>query len=135
VATVEQLAAVRLYQLPQTFFEPIKEEYQARRDIVITALQAMPGVKVLAPQGAFYVMADLGIEDSEAFAIWMLREFSHQQQTVMVAPGAGFYATPGKGLSEVRIAYVLQGTELQQAMSVLAQGLQTYRARALKASR
>jgi aspartate aminotransferase len=126
VATVEQLAAIRLYQLPQTFFDPIKEEYQARRDIVISSLQAIPGVKVLAPQGAFYVMADLGIEDSEAFAIWMLQEFSYNNQTVMVAPGAGFYATPGKGLSEVRIAYVLQGDELRQAMNVLAQGLQTY---------
>jgi aspartate aminotransferase len=115
-----------LYQLPQTFFDPIKEEYQARRDIVISSLQAIPGVKVLAPQGAFYVMADLGIEDSEAFAIWMLQEFSYNNQTVMVAPGAGFYATPGKGLSEVRIAYVLQGDELRQAMNVLAQGLQTY---------
>jgi aspartate aminotransferase len=126
VATVEQLAAVRLYQLPATFFEPIKEEYQARRDIVISALQTIPGVKVLAPQGAFYVMADLGIEDSEDFAIWMLQEFSHNNQTVMVAPGAGFYATPGKGTSEVRIAYVLQGEELQQAMKVLALGLSTY---------
>jgi aspartate aminotransferase len=81
---------------------------------------------VLAPQGAFYVMADLGIEDSEDFAIWMLQEFSHNNQTVMVAPGAGFYATPGKGTSEVRIAYVLQGEELQQAMKVLALGLSAY---------
>lgn len=126
VATVEQLAAIRLYQLPETFFEPIKEEYQTRRDIVISALQTIPGVKVLAPQGAFYVMADLGVDDSEAFAIWMLQEFSHNNKTVMVAPGAGFYATPGKGTSEVRIAYVLQGEELQQAMKVLALGLATY---------
>jgi aspartate aminotransferase len=129
VATVEQLAAAKLYELPQSFFAPIKEEYQRRRDLVIAALQKMPGVRVLSPQGAFYVMADLGVENSEDFAIWLLESFSIDQQTVMVAPGDGFYATKGKGTSEVRIAYVLQEADLNQAMTILAEGLKAYRTR------
>ena len=128
VATMEQLAAVKLYELPKDFFTPIKEEYRKRRDLVIQALQQMPGVKVLQPQGAFYVMADLGIEDSEDFATWLLESFSVNHKTVMVAPGNGFYATNGKGTSEVRIAYVLKEADLQEAMVILAQGLAKYRA-------
>ncbi len=128
VATVEQLAAIRLYQLPQSFFEPIRQEYQQRRDVVVKGLQNMPGVRVLPPQGAFYVMADLGIEDSEDFAIWLLEEFSVDQKTIMLAPGAGFYATPGKGRSEVRLAYVLTIDQLREAMDVLAKGLLAYHA-------
>jgi aspartate aminotransferase len=88
----------------------------------------MPGVKVLKPQGAFYVMADLGVENSEHFAIWLLESFSIDHKTVMVAPGDGFYATPGKGTSEVRIAYVLNERDLIQAMVILADGLAKYRA-------
>jgi len=128
VATVEQLAAVKLYELPNDFFTPIREEYRNRRDIVINALTQMPGVKVLKPQGAFYVMADLGVENSEHFAIWLLESFSIDNKTVMVAPGDGFYATPGKGTSEVRIAYVLNERDLKQAMAILADGLAEYRA-------
>jgi len=128
VATMEQLAAVKLYELPKDFFTPIKEEYRKRRDLVIQALQQMTGVKVLQPQGAFYVMADLGIEDSEDFATWLLESFSVNHKTVMVAPGNGFYATNGKGTSEVRIAYVLKEADLQEAMVILAQGLAKYRA-------
>jgi len=128
VATMEQLAAVKLYELPKDFFTPIKEEYRKRRDLVIQALQQMPGVRVLQPQGAFYVMADLGIEDSEDFATWLLESFSVKQKTVMVAPGNGFYATNGKGSSEVRIAYVLKEADLQEAMAILAEGLAKYRA-------
>lgn len=127
VATLEQLAAVELYSLPYSYFIGVREEYKKRRDIVMEELSSQPDIRIRTPQGAFYVMADVGV-DSEAFAIWLLESFNVNQQTVMVAPGSGFYATPGKGSTEIRIAYVIGGDELRQACRILLAGLTKFKA-------
>lgn len=127
VATLEQLAAVELYRLPYSYFASVREEYKKRRDIVMEELATQPDIQLRTPQGAFYVMADIGV-DSEAFAIWLLESYHENQQTVMVAPGRGFYATPGKGQTEIRIAYVIGGEELRQACRILVAGLSKFKA-------
>ena len=90
-------------------------------------LGAIEEIKIRTPQGAFYVMADIGV-DSEAFAIWLLESFEMNHQTVMVAPGSGFYATPGKGRTEIRIAYVIGGEQLRHACQILVAGLAKFKA-------
>ena len=127
VATLEQVAAVELYRLPYSYFVGVREEYKQRRDIVMNELGAVNDIKIRTPQGAFYVMADIGV-DSESFAIWMLESFHQNQQTVMVAPGSGFYATPGKGSTEIRIAYVIGGEKLRLACQILVAGLTKFKA-------
>lgn len=125
-ATVEQLAAVHLMDLDDAYYAGIAREYQSRRDLVIERLGAMPGVRCETPAGAFYLMATLPIDDADRFCQWMLTDFNHNGETVMLAPGPGFYATPGRGTKEVRIAYVLEKPALEQAMAALAAGLQAY---------
>jgi aspartate aminotransferase len=125
-ATVEQLAAVHLMDLDDAYYAGIAREYQSRRDLVIGRLGAMPGVRCETPAGAFYLMATLPIDDADRFCQWMLTDFNHRGETVMLAPGPGFYATPGRGAKEVRIAYVLEKPALEQAMAALAAGLQAY---------
>lgn len=127
VATLEQVAAVELYRLPYSYFVGVRQEYERRRDIVMEELGGIAEIKIRTPQGAFYVMADIGV-DSEAFAIWMLESFHQNQQTVMVAPGSGFYATPGKGSTEIRIAYVIGGKQLRYACQILVAGLTKFKA-------
>ena len=131
VPTLEMVGATALYQLPPTYFDPIREEYQARRDITLAALQAMPGVLCKVPKGAFYAVAKLPVDSAEKFAAWLLSDFSHDNETVMVAPAEGFYATPGLGVQEVRIAYVLETEELEQAMAVLKVALEEYPGRTI----
>lgn len=125
-ATVEQLAAVHLMDLDETYYAGIAREYQARRDLVIRRLNAMPGVSCETPAGAFYLMATLPIDDADRFCQWMLTDFNHNGETVMMAPGGGFYATPGRGKKEVRIAYVLELPALERAMDALAAALKSY---------
>jgi aspartate aminotransferase len=102
-------------------------EYQKRRDLLYSGLTRIPGVFLRKPEGAFYFVARLPVDDAEAFARFLLAEFSHEGHTVMVSPAAGFYATPGRGRDEVRIAYVLKCEDLERAVRVLAEGLQAYR--------
>src|SRR5207302_5916672 len=97
-------------------YRGVQDEYQRRRDTVMRGLGAMPGLLCQPPRGAFYVMARLPVADANDFAIWLLRSFRHEGSTVMVAPGDGFYATPGRGHDEIRIAYVLDCGELEKAM-------------------
>jgi len=104
-------------------------EYQKRRDCVFAALTATPGVHVRRPEGAFYVCARLPVSDADAFATFLLRDFSLEGETVMVAPLDGFYATLGLGRHEVRIAYVLEVPKLERAMRILGAALETYAAR------
>jgi len=132
VATVDQVGAAALYNVDHEFFRRSKAEYQLRRDTVIRKLRKIPGVVVEEPMGAFYVMASLPVDNADKFQRWLLEEFSDRGDTVMFAPGAPFYETPGKGINEVRIAYVLKQEDLERAMDVLAAGIAQYQRRVMK---
>jgi aspartate aminotransferase len=110
-----------------SYFEPILEEYQRRRDAVMEGLAKAEGVICKTPTGAFYVIAKLPIHNADKFAQWLLTDFSHEGNTVLVAPAAGFYATPGKGLDEIRISYVLEVQKLTKAMETLAVAINQYK--------
>lgn len=125
--TLGQLASEAALDTPASYFEDVIREYQGRRDVLIEELQSVPGVSVTHPQGAFYCIAALPVDDAEDFTRWMLDSFSMEGATVMVAPAAGFYATPGLGRNEVRIAYVLEKERLKKAVSILRAGLKAYR--------
>ncbi len=124
--TMEQKAALAAYRMGIGYFEPIRREYQKRRDVLFGELQDIPGIVMHLPQGAFYIIVKLPIRDSEHFVRWMLTDFRLDGQTVMVAPAQGFYSTPGRGLDEVRIAYVLKEDDLKRAITVLKAGLKRY---------
>lgn len=124
--TVDQIAAVAALETPQSYFDQVRDEYQRRRDVLVNGLCGIAGVKCLEPAGAFYLMADLPVHDAEHFARWLLEDFTFEGRTVMVAPGPGFYITPGSGQREVRMAYVLNCDELRGAVQVLDQALRVY---------
>jgi aspartate aminotransferase len=126
VATLEQIGAAALYQLPDSHTRAVRDEYQARRDIVYDTLQQIPGVVCEKPTGAFYVVVKLPVKNAEDFIIWMLDEFDVDGETIMLAPAEGFYATKGLGKDEARIAYVLNTTDMQRAMHILKLGLDAY---------
>ena len=132
VATIDQLGAAALYDVDHDFFRRSKAEYRKRRDTVVSRLRLIPGVVVEEPMGAFYVMASLPVDDSDKFQRWLLEEFDDQGDTVMFAPGAPFYETPGKGINEVRIAYVLKQEDLERAMEILAKGIAQYQREVLQ---
>jgi aspartate aminotransferase len=123
---VEQMAGIAAIDTPQSYFDKVINEYSSRRDVVVTALNKMDGVYCPNPGGAFYVVARLPIDDADKFCQWMLEKFSYENQTVMMAPATGFYTTPGAGKNEVRIAYVLNKHDLEQAMVCLEKGLHEY---------
>jgi aspartate aminotransferase len=124
--SVEQYACTALTEVPASYLAGVNAEYQKRRDTVVAALAAMPGVLVRKPEGAFYICARLPVDDANAFAQWLLSDFALDGETVMVAPADGFYATPGLGRDEVRIAYVLEVPVLERAMRCLAAALVAY---------
>ncbi len=124
--TFGQIFAEATLQTEASYFETVKTEYRHRRDVLYARLQAMPGVVCYLPEGAFYVFAKLPIDDADRFCRWLLEEFSYQNQTIMLAPGTGFYATPGAGRQEVRFAYVLNTNDLEKAMDCLANALEVY---------
>ena len=126
VATIDQIGAAALYSVGPEFFAQSKEVYRQRRDLVVSKLRQIPGVLVEEPMGAFYVMASLPVDDSDKFQRWLLESFDDNGDTVMFAPGAPFYETPGKGVNEVRIAYVRSMDELSRAMDLLAKGISRY---------
>lgn len=123
---VEQIAGEAAVDTPDEYFDRVKAEYTARRNTVVTALNNMEGVFCPNPGGAFYVMAQLPIDNSDKFCQWMLEEFSYENQTVMMAPATGFYSTPGAGYNEVRLAYVLNNNDLAKAMICLEKALKVY---------
>lgn len=129
VPTIDQLASAALYDVGPEYFAAVREEYKRRRDTVMRKLREIPGVICECPKGAFYAMAALPVDDAEKFQLWLLEEFEDHGATVMFAPGGGFYATPGKGLNEIRIAYVLKQADLERAMDLLALGIKAYNAR------
>ena len=124
--TLEQIGAMAALDTPQSYFDEVRAEYIERRNLVVAALRAMPGVVCPNPDGAFYCVVELPIDDSDLFCQWMLESFEYNKQTVMMAPATGFYATPGLGKKEVRIAYVLNKAHLADAMICLAKGLEAY---------
>ncbi|MBP3304601.1 MAG: pyridoxal phosphate-dependent aminotransferase [Oscillospiraceae bacterium] len=126
VATIDQIGAAALYSVDPSFFRKCKEEYRQRRDLVVSMLRQIPGVQVEEPMGAFYLMAALPVDDADKFQKWLLESFDDNGDTVMFAPGAPFYETPGKGINEVRIAYVRECSELKRAMELLAKGIERY---------
>ncbi|MDD4082739.1 MAG: pyridoxal phosphate-dependent aminotransferase [Sphaerochaetaceae bacterium] len=124
---IEQIAANAALQAPRSYIENVKKEYQKRRDFILEALNKIPGVKCNCPKGAFYLVAQLPVEDAEDFSLFLLRDFKYKNQTVMLAPAAGFYATEGMGKNQVRIAYVLNINDLKNAMDCLERGLKAYK--------
>jgi aspartate aminotransferase len=121
-----QIAAEAAIETPKEYFDEVYNEYIARRDFMVKALNSMPGVYCPLPKGAFYTVVRLPIDDSDRFAQWLLQDFSYNNQTVMVAPATGFYFTPGAGKNEVRVAYVLKIDDLRLAMETLAEALKVY---------
>jgi len=121
-----QIAAVPALSLPANYYDGFVKEFQARRDLVVDLLGKAPGVSCRPPRGAFYVMCSLPIDDAEVYVRWMLNEYHEDGETVMVAPGDGWYATPGKGKQEIRIAYVFEEKTLRRAVSILIESLKHY---------
>ena len=126
VATLDQVASTALYSVGPEYFDAVREEYKRRRDTCYAKLMQIPGVIASAPQGAFYMMAALPVDNADTFQKWLLTDFDDNGDTVMFAPGEGFYATPGRGLNEVRSAYVLKQEDLERAMDVLAIAIKKY---------
>ena len=125
-ATLDQVGAAALYKVGPEYFAKVRDEYRRRRDLCYAKLTAIPGVVCAKPMGAFYVMAKLPIDNAESFQQYLLTEFEDNGETVMVSPATGFYATPGKGLNEVRIAYVLKEKDLGRALDLLAMAIDRY---------
>lgn len=123
---IGQIVAEASFSAGHAYLDPIAKEYRHRRNVLVECLQNIPGIKVIRPQGAFYVIASLPVENAEDFCSWCLSDFSDNGETVMMAPASGFYITPGLGLSEVRIAYVLNAADLQRATAILGKALQQY---------
>jgi aspartate aminotransferase len=123
---VEQIAGEAAVDTPDEYFEAVNKEYTLRRDILVRSLNKMDGVFCPNPGGAFYVVATFPIDNADKFCQWMLEEFDYNNQTVMMAPATGFYSTPGAGTNQVRMAYVLNTADLEQAMICLEQGLLAY---------
>ena len=128
VATLDQIASAALYSVDADYFAAVREEYKRRRDTIYKKLMEIPGVVCKEPKGAFYMMAKLPVDDTDKFQTWLLTEFSHNNETVMYAPGAGLYSTPGKGVDEVRFAYVLNCADLERSMELLKMAIEQYNA-------
>lgn len=132
VATLDQIGAAALYGVEPSYFEATREEYRRRRDVCYRKLMEIPGVVAAEPKGAFYMMAKLPVDDAEAFQTYLLREFEDRGETLMFAPGNGFYATEGAGKSEIRLAYVLCCEELERAMELLKLAIERYQEKSSK---
>ncbi len=124
--TFAQIASEAALATPQSYFDQVKEEYTQRRNLLIAELEKIKGVKIGRPQGAFYCIAELPIDDADHFAQWLLEDYRLNGETVMVAPAAGFYATGGLGKNQIRIAYVLDSESLKRAVHILKEALGSY---------
>ncbi len=124
--TYAQIASEAALETPQSYFDDVKTEYVGRRNLLIEELEKIDGVRVAKPQGAFYCIAELPIADAEDFAQWLLEDFRVDNETVMVAPAGGFYATKGLGKNQIRIAYVLEKESLKRAVNILKEALKSY---------
>ena len=124
--TLAQVAAEAALDTPTSYFEEVRAEYKSRRDALVQGLNEIDHVECPTPGGAFYAVAKLPIDDSDSFCQWMLESFEHEGSTVMMAPNSGFYATPGLGKKEVRMAYVLHQDDIRKAVQCIAVALQKY---------
>ena len=129
--TLGQILGEAAVDTPQSYFEQVYDEYISRRNFMVEELNKMEGVKTPMPKGAFYTIVELPIDDADVFCQWILSEFSYKNQTVMMAPASGFYATPGLGKNQVRMAYVLNVEDLKNAMETLAVALKQYPGRTI----
>ena len=124
--TYAQIASEAALSTPDSYFQKVINEYSNRRNILIEELQKIDGVKVATPRGAFYCIVELPITNADDFAQWLLEKFRVNNETIMIAPAAGFYASEGLGKNQVRIAYVLKKTELISSVNILKEGLKVY---------
>lgn len=124
--TVDQLAAIAAFETPSSYFDEVRAEYKARRDVLVDGLNAIDGVHSYRPEGAFYTVATFPVADIDHFAQWLLTDFAHDGQTVMMAPATGFYGTPGLGKNQARIAYVLGVSAMQASVEVLRAAVSVY---------
>jgi len=127
VATIEQVGAAALAKVSEQYMKDVVKEYESRRNTVFNGLKEIDGVICQKPSGAFYIMAKLPIDDADEFCEWLLTDFSVNNETVMFAPGSGFYATEGLGKNEIRISYVLKNDDLKKAMNILKEALKVYK--------
>lgn len=126
VSALDQVGSVELYNTPSSYFTEVNNEYKNRRDVLYNELIKVKGVICKKPAGAFYIVAKLPIENAEDFVIWMLTDFNKDGETVMACPAEDFYATPGLGRDEIRLAYVLKEDDLHKAAIILKEGLEKY---------
>ncbi len=126
VATAEQLSMIPLLENSETYTKPIVEEFRKRRDAVVDALGSIKGITYYKPEGAFYIVIGLPVNDSEHFSKWLIEEFEENKETVLLAPAQGFYATPHKGLNEVRLAFMLNVPELKRSIELIGRALLIY---------
>ena len=124
--TIEQIACEAAIDTPQSYFDEVISEYKERRDTLISELNKIEGVVVTTPKAAFYCIAQLPVDNTDDFAQWLLESYNSNGETVMVAPAGGFYSTPGVGLNQVRIAYVLKKEDLIRAVQILKDAIQIY---------
>lgn len=125
--TLAQIAGEAALETPDSYFVEVIDEYVQRRNTLISELEKIEGVKVAKPKGAFYCIAELPVKNSDDFAKWLLEHFSFEDETVMVAPAAGFYSTPNVGLNQIRIAYVLKEESLIRAVRIIGEALKIYK--------
>ena len=126
VSTIEQHAAANLINTMDSYFEDVKLKYKSRRDLLYGYLKKIPGVICSKPQGAFYIFAKLPVDNAEKFAKWLLTDYSYEGKTLLIAPGPGFYQTPGKGEQEVRFSFCTNVDDIENAMIVLRRALEEY---------
>ena len=126
VATLEQVAVSPLLNDPDPYTKPIVDEFRRRRDAVYEGLKSIPGVTFYKPEGAFYIVIGLPVQDAEHFSKWLIEEFEYEKETVLLAPANGFYATPGKGTNEVRLAFMLKVEDLQKSLTIIRLALKQY---------
>ncbi|PTM11616.1 MAG: aspartate aminotransferase [Bacteroidetes bacterium] len=124
--TLAQIASEAALETPQSYFDEVIEEYVKRRNTLISELKKIDGLKVATPKGAFYCIVELPVKNTDNFAQWLLESFDVNGETIMVAPAAGFYSTPGVGLNQIRIAYVLKEESLRKAVNILKEALKVY---------
>ncbi|MBC9796091.1 pyridoxal phosphate-dependent aminotransferase [Sinomicrobium weinanense] len=124
--TYAQIASEAALETPQSYFDEVSKEYVSRRNLLVSELEKIAGVRVAKPKGAFYCIAELPVKNTDDFAKWLLESFELNNETVMIAPAAGFYSTPGMGTNQVRIAYILKKEDLTAAMNILKEALEVY---------
>lgn len=124
--TIAQIASEAALDTPQSYFDEVVSEYVERRNITVDGLNRIPGVFCPKPSGAFYCVAEFPVDSTEKFCQWLLEEYDYEGETVMMAPASGFYSTPGLGMKEARIAYVLKKESLEKAVKILEEALKVY---------